>query len=226
VADDFHPDFGPKLDAFRDLLRNQYGLDTTIGLGGRTMDQQAKLYAQGRTAPGPIVTNAPPGSSYHNFGAAADIIPKNMSEKDAAGVIKQAFAENPDVGLTWGGSFKNLYDPFHVQLGVPLAQLQAAGGPMPAGAAKVVAGLPTGPTPNGTTLDVASDPAAAKAQKLLDAEKQAEGDKQSKEMTALARQLMAAGQAPKANFMQLQPANTGPVRPLPLDLPRLGQGFG
>jgi peptidoglycan LD-endopeptidase CwlK len=222
VADDFHPDFGPKLDAFRDLLRNQYGLDTTVGSGGRTMDQQAKLYAQGRTAPGPIVTNAPPGSSYHNFGAAVDIVPKNMSEKDAAGVMKQAFAENPDLGLTWGGTFKNLYDPFHVQLGVPLSQLQA-GGTMPPGAAKVVAGLPAGPMPDGSTLDALP---TANAQKLLDAQKQAESEKQSKGMMALAQQLMAAGQAPKANFMQLAPANTGPVRPLPLDLPRFGQGFG
>jgi hypothetical protein len=42
-------------------------------------------------------------------------------------------------------------------------------------------------------------------------------------MMALAQQLMAASAAPKANFMQLAPGNTGPLRPLPLDLPRFGQ---
>jgi hypothetical protein len=38
--------------------------------------------------------------------------------------MRQAFADNPGLGLTWGGTFKNLYDPFHVQLGVPIATLR------------------------------------------------------------------------------------------------------
>jgi hypothetical protein len=121
----------------------------------------------------------------------------------------------------------------------------AAGPPeLPAGAAKVVAGLdPTvaNVSPEGVgearpvAVASAAPPAAgapvasgqgatiAAAQKALDAEKQAEGDKQSKGMMALAQQLLAASAAPKAQFMQLAPANTGPVRPLPLDLPRFGQ---
>jgi D-alanyl-D-alanine carboxypeptidase len=36
----------------------------------RTFDEQAKLYAQGRTTTGPIVTNAKPGQSLHNYGVA------------------------------------------------------------------------------------------------------------------------------------------------------------
>lgn len=40
--------------------------------GVRTIDQQAALYAQGRTAPGHIVTHAPAGSSAHNYGCASD----------------------------------------------------------------------------------------------------------------------------------------------------------
>ena len=119
-----NPDFAGKLDAFRTLLANQYGLSTDVGSATRDSDTQAQLYAQGRTAPGPIVTNAPAGSSYHNYGAAVDLVPKGMSEKDAAATIGRAFQENPDLGLTWGGSFKNIYDPFHVQLGVPLQQLR------------------------------------------------------------------------------------------------------
>jgi len=66
----------------------------------------------------------------------------------------------------------------------------------------------------------------AKAQKALDAEKETAGERQSKGMMALAQQLLSASQAPKANFMQLAPANTGPVRPLPLNLPPFPQGFG
>lgn len=41
--------------------------------GLRTIEQQNKLYAQGRTAPGSKVTNARGGSSYHNYGLAIDL---------------------------------------------------------------------------------------------------------------------------------------------------------
>lgn len=42
----------------------------------RSPQRQAWLYAQGRTRPGPIVTNAPSWSSYHQFGMAADFVLK------------------------------------------------------------------------------------------------------------------------------------------------------
>ena len=38
----------------------------------RSPDEQAKLYAQGRTEPGVIVTYAKPGLSFHNYGIASD----------------------------------------------------------------------------------------------------------------------------------------------------------
>lgn len=40
----------------------------------RTFEEQAKLYAQGRSAKGPVVTNAGPGKSNHNYGLAIDIV--------------------------------------------------------------------------------------------------------------------------------------------------------
>lgn len=40
----------------------------------RTIAEQNKLYAQGRAAPGKIVTNARGGLSYHNYGLAIDIV--------------------------------------------------------------------------------------------------------------------------------------------------------
>lgn len=43
--------------------------------GLRTYARQAELYAQGRTARGPQVTEARPGHSYHNFGLAVDVYP-------------------------------------------------------------------------------------------------------------------------------------------------------
>jgi peptidoglycan L-alanyl-D-glutamate endopeptidase CwlK len=40
--------------------------DVTILCGHRTLEEQAELYAQGRTKPGKIVTRAKPGQSRHN----------------------------------------------------------------------------------------------------------------------------------------------------------------
>ena len=40
----------------------------------RTFAEQDSLYAQGRTKPGPIVTKAAGGLSYHNYGLALDIV--------------------------------------------------------------------------------------------------------------------------------------------------------
>ena len=127
-----HSDFEPRLKALQDILREQYGVDTSIGSGGRSMEEQARLYAQGRT-PGdrrPIVTHAPPGSSYHNFGAAVDLRPAGGAteaqlERALRDVFSTQAAKGLAPGLTWGGTFKNLYDPLHVQLGVPLRQLQS-----------------------------------------------------------------------------------------------------
>jgi len=53
-----------------------------IYCGRRTMEEQAALYAIGRTAPGKIVTKARPGESYHNHGLAYDWAPLKPSPKD------------------------------------------------------------------------------------------------------------------------------------------------
>lgn len=45
-----------------------------IAQGLRTFKEQSEIYAQGRTKPGPIVTKAGPGYSYHNYGLAFDIV--------------------------------------------------------------------------------------------------------------------------------------------------------
>ena len=51
--------------------------DMTIVFGHRTHEEQAALYAKGRTAPGPKVTNARPGRSRHNSwpSEAVDVVP-------------------------------------------------------------------------------------------------------------------------------------------------------
>lgn len=53
-----------------------------IYCGRRTMEEQAALYAIGRTSPGKIVTKARPGESYHNHGLAFDWVPLKSAPKD------------------------------------------------------------------------------------------------------------------------------------------------
>lgn len=48
------------------------GADYYAISGERTWEEQAKIWAQGRSTPGPIVTKSPPGTSYHNYAIAAD----------------------------------------------------------------------------------------------------------------------------------------------------------
>jgi len=53
-----------------------------------SFDAQAELYAQGRTAPGKKVTNAPAGLSMHNYGLAVDIV--LVVDKDGNGSCESA----------------------------------------------------------------------------------------------------------------------------------------
>jgi hypothetical protein len=63
-----HPLYLPLYDA----LCAELSLDWNPISGLRTFEAQEALYAKGRTAPGVIVTNALPGSSFHNYGLATD----------------------------------------------------------------------------------------------------------------------------------------------------------
>ena len=72
--DDLRPEVRPQVDAFLAECKAQ-GLDLIVTCTSRTDAEQAALYAQGRTAPGPRVTNAKPGTSAHNYGLAIDIVP-------------------------------------------------------------------------------------------------------------------------------------------------------
>lgn len=103
----------------RALVQKAAGAGITIRVisGLRSYEEQAALYAQGRTAPGTIVTNARAGYSNHNFGIAFDIgvfegnryLPESPKYK-AVGVLGQ------DLGLEWGGNWKTIVDQPHFQL--------------------------------------------------------------------------------------------------------------
>lgn len=54
-------------------LASLEGLNVQIACGYRSNEEQAELYASGRTKPGRIKTNAKPGMSAHNVGQAVDL---------------------------------------------------------------------------------------------------------------------------------------------------------
>jgi peptidoglycan LD-endopeptidase CwlK len=103
------------------------GIFLRVTSGMRTYEEQAKLYAKGRTEPGPIVTNAKPGYSYHNFGLALDVVPIengaanwNSSHWNRIGQIGKS------LGFDWGGDWKSFKDKPHFEksFGWTLAQLR------------------------------------------------------------------------------------------------------
>lgn len=121
------PEFAKKLALFeRKLAEN--GIKVILTAGHRSIDEQNRLYAMGRTKPGKIVTNARGGYSWHNFGLAGDyafVINGKVTWNgpwDVFGRIARA------CGLEWGGDFKSIVDRPHVQWtrGKTLAQMRAA----------------------------------------------------------------------------------------------------
>jgi hypothetical protein len=104
---------------------------------------------------------------------------------------------------------------------VPGGLLGSMASAVPGGAAPV----PTPPGAGAVAALAAPRPGDATAlSKLLADQKSDEQSSRSKQLMSLAQQLMAQGaQKPAFQPMQLAPSNTGPMRPLPLTLPKFGQ---
>ena len=82
-------------------------IEPLIYCGRRTMEEQAALYAKGRTSKGKIVTKARPGESYHNYGLAFDWVPLKRTAKNADLWVanwddETAFKLGEHVGLSFG----------------------------------------------------------------------------------------------------------------------------
>ncbi|MDO9285594.1 MAG: M15 family metallopeptidase [Aquabacterium sp.] len=93
------------------------GITIKVISGLRTYDEQNALYAQGRTAPGNIVTNAKGGYSNHNFGIAFDVgVFEGNKYLGESPKYKAVGALGMDIGLEWGGSWKTIVDEPHFQL--------------------------------------------------------------------------------------------------------------
>jgi peptidoglycan L-alanyl-D-glutamate endopeptidase CwlK len=93
-------------------------LRVTQGL--RSWREQAQLYAQGRSAPGKVVTNAEPGHSWHNFGLAVDVVPFDLEGQpdwNTSHPIWQRLVRlGTSLGLVAGAQFRTFPDQPHFQL--------------------------------------------------------------------------------------------------------------
>lgn len=103
--DALHPQLQPLADA---VVQYAAKLGGEVKIAGtiRTAADQDALYAQGRTAPGPQVTMAKGGQSYHNYGLAFDVsvtkLPSSLST-EAFLAHMGTYAET--IGMVWGGDF-------------------------------------------------------------------------------------------------------------------------
>jgi len=111
-----------------------FGCDVRIISGNRTYKEQDALYAQGRSKPGDIVTNAKGGYSDHNFGIAFDVgifqgkvyLDGGTKEQQAlATKIHKSISQHAAAcGLGWGGDWESIIDlpHYYVETGKTTAQ--------------------------------------------------------------------------------------------------------
>ena len=128
----------------------QAGFAVLITQGLRTWAEQEAMYAQGRLPlakvnalrkkaglgaialkENRIVTNAPAGSSWHNYSLAFDFVVLDALGKadwnSAHPQWKKAGQLGTSIGLTWGGNFRSIKDLPHFELtgGLKLAEARA-----------------------------------------------------------------------------------------------------
>jgi len=156
----------------------QDGHPVVITEGFRSFEEQNRLYAQGRTTRGDIVTHARGGDSYHNYGLACDIVPADRNGSptwaDRGGVNGTTFTTirgyMRDAGVRTIGD----WDKPHYEMPIPLRELRrlqrdSDGYPIlpderiPAQwrTANAAAGVGSSPTPASTTAPVTAVSATA-----------------------------------------------------------------
>ena len=95
-----YPEFARRLQIVIDTLSLQ-GFEIRITAGLRTWAQQDALYAQGRTAPGNIVTYAKGGESWHCYSCAADFVPM-LNGQPVWDTAYPAWAATITLAKQWG----------------------------------------------------------------------------------------------------------------------------
>lgn len=126
--EDLLPQVRTRVEAFLKAAE-EAGIDLLVTSTYRDNASQDALYAQGRTAPGKVVTNAKAGQSYHNYRCAVDVVPVRNGKPvwDTKDPVWQTVGRlGKAAGLEWAGDWKRFKEFPHFQYtgGLTLAQLQ------------------------------------------------------------------------------------------------------
>ena len=94
------------------------GLNVLVTETTRSQAEQDSLYAQGRTEPGAVITNAPYPKSAHNWGVAFDFCRnvKGREYYDSDGFFRACGEIGEGLGLTCGGRWTKFPDKPHLEL--------------------------------------------------------------------------------------------------------------
>jgi len=108
----------------------EQGLQILVTQTYRSIAYQNQLFAQGRTSPGNIVTNARGGQSPHNFRYAFDICQNIRGREWEIPFFEKCAVIWRAMGGEWGGDWKTFVDRPHFQYthGRTDSQVRAAGG--------------------------------------------------------------------------------------------------
>lgn len=131
--EDLHPLVAAKARAHIAACHAE-GIDLLVTCSYRDPAEQARLYAQGRTTPGKIVTNARPGQSFHEYRVAYDVVPLRdgkavwgTSGEDGK-LWQRVGALGKAQGLEWAGDWRfKEYPHFQFVGGFNLAHFQSGG---------------------------------------------------------------------------------------------------
>ncbi|MBO2944030.1 M15 family metallopeptidase [Paenibacillus sp. F411] len=115
----------------------ELGIKIIVTDGYRSHEEQDRLYEQGRSAPGDIVTQARGGQSMHNYGLAIDFALWNNEgqviwdleydgNRNGKSDWMEVVAIAKDLGFQWGGDWASFPDYPHLQMdfGLSLRELQ------------------------------------------------------------------------------------------------------
>jgi len=121
-----YPDLRVRAFRLREDIHKATGYWIRITRGYSSYEAQEAIYAQGRTTPGKIVSNARPGLSYHNYGLAFDVCFLGLDpyletmaklRGDKAEVVWERVAECVEAGgMASGRRFRLRKDSPHAQI--------------------------------------------------------------------------------------------------------------
>lgn len=102
---------------FINNTESELNVQLRVNQGYRSPEEQNKLYEQGRTTPGNIVTNAKGGESYHNYGLALDVVRMENGQPNWSKPITPDIAKiGTQQGFSWGGSWQSFKDYPHFEM--------------------------------------------------------------------------------------------------------------